>query len=444
MTPGSSRDPAGGAWAAAAPGGGAPPAGEPPVRIESLAAGGDGVGRLGDGMAVFVPRTAPGDVVRPVRVRRHRRHAQAAAGTIVTPGPGRVEPRCLHVAQDDCGGCQWQHLGPAAQAAAKARIVGDALRRLGKLDVADPEVVPSPRAFGYRASVTLTVRRTPAGPVAGFHRAADAEVFRLRRCEIAREELNALWAAIAPALETVPDGDDLRLKLRRAPGGSLHVITSGGRGPWSAAHALADAAAGAGLAATVWWVPARGAPRRVAGPAGERTVLAFEQVNPEVAVLLRGAVVAAVPADAGRVLDLYGGTGDVALALAGGAGRPGREVVLVEVDEEAARGAASRAREASLRIEAVAARVEDVVERLLPADAVVVNPPRAGLAPAVCAALAARPPARFIYVSCDPATLARDLRRLDADPARLAFTCYDMFPQTSHVETVAVLSVGEK
>jgi 23S rRNA (uracil1939-C5)-methyltransferase len=411
-----------------------PPA-EGAVRIESLAAGGDGVAHLADGMTVFVPRTAPGDEVLVAGLRRRRRYARAEAARILVAGASRVSPPCAHFEEDRCGGCQWQHLAPDAQRQAKARIVGDALRRLGGLDLADPDLVPSPRGYGYRSSITLTVNRTARGPVAGFHRADDASVFPLHRCEIACAELNDLWRAIGPALGSVPAGDDLRMRLRRARDGGLHVILSGGRGPWTAAGALGAAAAAGGCAATVWQRTARGTPRRLAGPDGEREALAFGQVNEEVAQALRAAVVEAVPDAARRVLDLYGGTGDAALALAGA----DREVVLVEADDEAARSAAERASRQGADLEVRAARVEDVIRRLLPADVVLVNPPRSGLAPGVSAALAEQAPETLVYVSCDPATLARDLARLGARADRLSVRCFDMFPQTSHVETLAVL-----
>jgi len=409
---------------------------EGPVLIESVAAGGDGVGRLADGMTVFVPRTAPGDRVTLTAVRRRRRHAHAALDRLLEPGPGRVEPRCTHFTRDRCGGCQWQHLSAEAQAAAKRRVVGDALRRIGGLAVEDPPLVPSPRAFGYRATITLTVRWTSAGPEAGFHRDDPGEpVFPLERCEIARDEVLALWAALRPALGALPRGNDVRLKLRVAPDGALHVVVGGGDGAWTTPQPLGAAAAAAGIPATVWWEPTGGAVRRMAGPPAERGAVAFEQVNPEVAGGLRAAVLAAVPPATGRALDLYAGAGEVGLALAS----LGWDAVAVESDGGATARAAERVRSARSTLRVVTDRVERCLEGLLPADLVVANPPRAGLDEVVTGGLAARPPERLIYVSCDPATLGRDLRRLGADPTRLSVTCYDMFPQTSHVETLAVL-----
>lgn len=407
------------------------------VVIESLAAGGEGVGRLPDGMAVFVPRTAPGDRVAVAGLRRRRRYARAGVERVLERGPGRVEPACIHFTRDGCGGCQWQHLSAERQAEAKRRIVGDALRRIGALAVEDPPLVPSRRSYGYRATMTLTVRWERDAPVVGFHHAERADrVFPLERCEIAREETRALWSALRPALHALPRGTDVRLKLRLARDGALHVVVVGGEGAWTGAQPLAAAAAAAGCAATVWWQPTGGAARRLAGPEADRSAVAFEQVNPEVADGLRAAILESVPAAARRVLDLYAGTGETGRAIA----QPGRGVVSVELDRAAAGDAVRRAQREGIAIEVLTGRVEDLIERLLPADVVIANPPRAGLAPGVSAALADRPPERLVYVSCDSATLARDLRRLGAEPARLRLRCYDMFPQTSHVETLAVLS----
>ena len=413
---------------------------DPTITIERLAAGGDGVGHLDDGLTVFVPRTAPGDRVRLGDVVRHRRHAFARAAEILEPGSSRVEPRCAHFAGEGCGGCQWKHLSPEEQAGAKARIVGDALRRIGRLDLPDPVVAPSPRAFGYRGTVTLTVQGGGARRVVGLHREADATVFALDRCEIAREPLNELWAAVRGWLGALPQGDDVRLALRVAGEGGLHLVVKGGEGAWGGAAALAGAAAASGLQPTVWWQPTGGAVRRMAGPEEDDSAVAFEQVNADVGLALRDAVLSAVPEGAARALDLYAGAGEVGLALAA----RGVDVVTVEVDPRAVRWTKARAAARGLRLRAVAAKVEDVVVGVLPADAIVANPPRTGLEASVCAALRAAPPRTLVYVSCDPATLARDLVRLGATAGRItAVRAFDMFPQTSHVETLVVLDREE-
>src|SRR5687767_8272187 len=128
----------------------------PVVRIESIAAGGDGVGRL-DGLAVFTPRTAPGELVE-VAIQKRGRMARGRLLRVLEPSPDRVKPRCRHYDNDRCGGCQLQHLTIGAQLAAKQRIVRDAFARIAKRSVDLPEIVPSPSEWEYRSRLTLTMR----------------------------------------------------------------------------------------------------------------------------------------------------------------------------------------------------------------------------------------------------------------------------------------------
>ncbi len=156
-----------------------------PVRILRLAAGGDGVGKLDDGRTVFVPRTAPGDLVELAEIRLHRRYARARAGRVLEPSAHRVEPRCPHYVEDECGGCQLQHLEPTAQREARRGFVGDALRRIAGLDLPDPEMVPPDAEFEYRTKITLAVE--PGGDRIGLHPLERPDqVFDLVRCHITR------------------------------------------------------------------------------------------------------------------------------------------------------------------------------------------------------------------------------------------------------------------
>jgi 23S rRNA (uracil1939-C5)-methyltransferase len=135
------------------------------------------------------------------------------------------------------------------------------------------------------------------------------------------------------------------------------------------------------------------------------------------------------------VLDLYAGAGDTALPLAA----KGHEVVLVEMDSRAVKQAEVAAKAAGLKVKCIVGKVEDHLKHLLPADVIIVNPPRSGLSEEVTARLRVGAPARLVYVSCDPATLARDLKRLGLGAERiLEVHAFDMFPQTSHVETLLV------
>ena len=376
------------------------------VAITGIAGGGDGVGRLADGRAVFVPRTAPGDQValEAGRIERRRSWARGREPRIVVPGPDRVAPACPHYEGDRCGGCQLQHLAYPAQLAAKRRIVGDTLRRIGKLAMDDPEIEPAVRPWRYRASVSLAVDRHGAGFPRYDH---PGRIFPLVDCRIADERLMALWAAVRGHVAELPPRTE-RVTLRLDREGRPHLIVASAGEPWLGAERLRAAA---GLPAT-----------------------AFEPVNPEMAALARAWATAGLGDVAGRVVwDLYGGAGDTALRLAAA----GADAISVDADERAVAWARERAVPRPVRF--IAGRAEDVVARLPDPHAVVLNPPRGGLHWDVTLRLTAARVARLAYVSSDPATLARDLSRLAATYRVTAVRAFDLFPQTAQVETVAVL-----
>jgi len=401
------------------------------VPITRISAGGDGVGHLPDGMVVFVPRTAPGDEAEIEVVETRKRYAHGRLLRLVRAGAARVEPECPHYAADRCGGCQLQHLTVPAQLQTKAAIVGEALRRIGRCEVPDPEVVPAPAVWRYRAKITLAVSRERIG----LHRYdAPGLVFALEDCRITREPLMRLWSVVREHRALFPSALE-ELVLREDRDGGLHVVAAGGAEPWDAGP-LAAAAGLDGVA--YWWRPRGGAARIVAGARTGFPALAFEQVNPELAARIRQDAVLDLGDVTGKVVwDLYGGVGDTARLLAA----RGARVFSVDRDRTAIAWARGRAGGGE-GITWFAGLVEETLHRLPEPDAMVVNPPRAGLAARVSTALRAwgesRPGGRLCYVSCDPATLARDLTRLPAFTlARVR--AYDLFPHTSHVETLAVL-----
>ncbi len=407
------------------------------VAITGIAAGGDGVGRLRDGRAVFVPRTAPGERVR-LRddIELHKSFARGDVEEIVAAGAARVTPPCAHYVRDRCGGCQLQHLAYEAQLVAKQAIVGDALRRIGKLDLPDPEIVEAIEEWRYRAKISLAVRRTGGGAdrrVAGLHPYdRPGAVFPLADCHIADFRVMALWRELKQRLELLPQRL-ARLTVRLDREGRRHVIAESGGAPWLEAERLRAALPEADRV-VCWWRPVEGAARVVAGPATGFPATAFEQVNPEMAALARRwAVEQAGDVRGSVVWDLYGGIGDTALLLA----ERGAQVVSVDADERAVEWA--RRRECGRPIRFIAGRAEEVLPSLPEPSVVVVNPPRAGLHWNVTLQLTRRPVGRLVYLSCDPATLARDLHRLSVNYRSRALRAFDLFPQTAHVETVAVL-----
>ena len=403
------------------------------LRVASIAAGGAGVSRLPDGRAVFIPRTAPGDLVELGIVRDHRTWAEADLGRVVEAGPARAEPKCRHYVADRCGGCQLQHLDAASQRRAKSSIVGEALRRIGRLNVMDPEVEPAPLQWGYRHRITL--RQDAAGRI-GFHPLGrPAETFDLARCEIAEESLNRLWAEVSRYRALLPRPFDA-LVLRRSRDGSLHlgVTPARPRGRWRGAEALRGHLRAAGLEVSLWVMPkgsGRGEP--VAREGASVPPHTFEQVAPEMADGIRAWAVDQLGAVIGRhAWDLYAGVGETTSLLLG----RGATVESVELDPDAV--SASRKRNPAGRSGLHVGKVEAMLPRLRPPEVVVTNPPRTGMDSRAVDEISKVRPARLAYVSCDAATLARDLRRL-AGYRLVALRSFDLFPQTAHVETVAVL-----
>ncbi len=410
------------------------------VQITGIAAGGDGVGRLANGRAVFVPRAAPGERVRlRDRLKVHKHFARGEVEEIVVAGAARVTPPCPHYVQDRCGGCQLQHLAYDAQLAAKRTIVGDALRRIGRRDLPDPDIVEAVEEWRYQTKITLAARRTAGrsdGWTVGFHPYdRPAHVFGLADCHIADFRLMALWRELKQRLPLLPQRL-IRLTLRLDREGRRHVIAESVGEPWLDAAAL-RAALPDGDTVICWWQPSEGAARVVAGPAAGFPATAFEQVNPEMGTVARRWAVEQLGDVRGSVVwDLYGGIGDTALVLAA----RGADVVSVDADEKAVDWA--RRRESSRPIRFIAGRAEDVLPTLPEPNAVVVNPPRTGLHWNVTLRLTGQPVSRVVYISRDPATLARDLHRLSVNYQIVAVRAFDLFPQTALVETVAVLEVA--
>lgn len=401
-----------------------------PVRILRLAAGGDGVGKLSDGMTVFVPRTAPGDLVELAELREHRRFARAHLGRLIEASPDRTDPRCPHYVQDECGGCQMQHVDYEAQLVSRRSFVGDALRRLGKRDVPDPPIVAAPRIYDYRTKLTLHVSED--GSRIGLHRYGRADqVFDLKWCHITVPELMELWQAMRALRPFLPPRlEQVVLRLDRR--GGRHVVVRVGAGEvWSGFDRLRVELERRGTPATIWYQPEGGVARAVAGAGEAFPATVFEQVHPEMGDRVRAFALEQLGEVSGlRVWDLYAGIGETTAQLIA----RGATVESVELDRRAVAEAEARGPAARRHM----GRVEDVLRELHQPDLVIANPPRTGMDERVCAELSQLAPSRLVYISCDPATLARDLQRMERFRLSLV-QAFDLFPQTTHVETVVVL-----
>lgn len=423
------------------------------LEIESIAAGGDGVARA-DGFVVFVPRTAPGDVVE-VEWAGKGRFGRGHALALDVPSPVRVDPPCEHYVRDRCGGCQLQHMSYASQLEAKGVIVRDALARIGKRQIETPRVRASAREWRYRRKLTMALRRRGERWIAGLHPYdSPDEVFDLHECPITEDAVVATWREIMRASDHLPRAAELRGAVRSSEAGFSFVLEGGTR--WPRAERFLEQVP---ALAAVWWVPdgveqpelvayRAGGSLQASQPggaaAGSRAPRAdhdedipgasFEQVNASVAAELARYVMGRVVSREPRtVVDAYAGNGDLAVALS----REGIRVTAIELDNAAAARCGDLLPAES---RSIAARVEDALPSALPADVVVLNPPRKGVDERVTTELEERAPdtRAIIYVSCNPATLARDLARLPR--WRIAsLVAFDMFPQTAHVETVCEL-----
>jgi 23S rRNA (uracil1939-C5)-methyltransferase len=413
------------------------------VTVSGIAAGGAGVGRLPDGRVTFIHRTAPGDRVSVRLVEEKPRWTRGRVLRVLDEGPGRREAPCPHYAR--CGGCTLEHMTYPAQLEAKARIVADALGRIAGIPMPPPPIEASPAEFRYRNRVSFTLRREGGSVTAGFHEIdrADRLVDIGGACLLPEDAVATAWSALraewGPAAHRLPSGSELRLTLRGTVDGAVSLGIEGGYAPGRPEELVAAIPS----LRAVWHRPA-GADELalLAGDDilhevwnGEGVALrgdVFMQVNRSAAAALEAHVMDRVLAlHPGRVLDAYCGVGLYSRRLE----RAGVEVVGIEAHPaavaEARRGAAG-----SRILEGL---VEAVVAGALPVDVAIVNPPRAGVDAAVVAALADNPPRAIVYVSCNPATLARDLKRLGPGWRVTDARCFDLFPQTAHVETVVEL-----
>jgi 23S rRNA (uracil1939-C5)-methyltransferase len=411
------------------------------LAVERLTFGPDALAHR-DGQVVFVPLAAPGDDVRARIAKRERGYLRAELLDVVRPGPDRIAPPCPAFGR--CGGCQWQHVSLPAQRRAKADVVAEQLARIGGLrDVDVRPILAAPDGFAHRARVTLVAE----GRRLGYQRARSHVLEEVAGCPIARPEVERHFGGarrLAENLRTAPT----RVTIAEAPGGVALVVAL------AAAPVPPDVAATEALLAehaTIRGaVLVNGANRVIVGDPSVRVELepglaieapadVFAQVNPAANRLLVETVLRLGGFAAGTsVLDLYCGAGNFALPLA----RRGVRVHGVERDALAVDAARANAARLGLDARFTAASVADALAHGCdPVDGVVLDPPRAGAADAIDA-LVARAPRRIVYVSCDPATLARDLARLARHGHAVRMVQpVDVFPQTFHVETVSLIEL---
>ena len=417
--------------------------------------------------AVFVRGALPGETWRIRIVKVTKSVCYGRGEELLSPVPERRAPECPVYGR--CGGCACMHMSYAAELEFKRRKVDDALRRVGGLDIAVDGIIGSDAALGYRNKAVFAVGGG-SEPVFGFFRAGTHEVVPVEGCLLQSEAANACARAVTgwmrangvPAYDEASGAGLIRhvfVRTSRAGGAVCCVVTAGGLGPRTDSLAAALRAACPGLTGVVLCVNKSRGNTVLSGSFytlwGEAEMTdslcgsvfsiapqAFYQVNPPQAERLYSrAVELALPELGGTVFELYCGAGTISLSLARRAGR----VVGAEIVPEAVENARENARRnGAENVEFICADAAEAAEHFRRSgespDVIVVDPPRKGMSAAAVRECAAMSPERIVYVSCDPATLARDaklFKEYGYSPA--AATAVDMFPRTSHVETVVLL-----
>lgn len=422
-----------------------------------LAFGGQGIVHQ-DSLVVFVPFTAPGDVISYRIVQRKKNFAHGQLLNIIKPSPLRTTPRCPYFGT--CGGCQLQHLTYEFQLEHKRQSLQDALVRQAQVvDITVPPVIPATQQWEYRRRISLTLRPQEEHFIAGYTTVDNTSLIAIEQCPIFTKTSDPIirnLQDIARLLNSAGNNDGKVTLLKKDSTNYLihfHFKTM----PQNADEVLKMASARfpewKGILAT--------SPNKslqfgsleshleVDGLSFKFSPKAFIQNHPEQSANIYHALCQyAKEYCRHHILDLYCGIGISSLLLARN-GLKTFNVTGVENNGEAIRLAKHNAQANNIsNVNFVKADVQNVIASLLEKtspDVVIVNPPREGLDPKVIKALLANAPKWIFYISCMPPTLARDVKLLSKETYQLtAVQAYDMFPQTSHLETLAILRVNFK
>ena len=442
---------------------------EETLRIERMGNGAEAVGRLASGKTVFVAGGAPGDAVRVEVVEEKASFTRACIVAVEEPSPLRAEPRCPH--GDACGGCPWQHLSYEAQLEAKRANVVGALVHTARLEAVRAEdlvrpCLPSKRQWGYRNKLELGAARAENGEfLLGFHREGTHEIATPAVCPLAHDAVAKAPKALRGALRFAQGSADLgifRVGVRhsvRTRETEIALWTKPGAFP--RAHVAKTLKSALKATSIVRVLADPGRARKIKGVEtldgkgcwGEELADArfltsapsFFQVNTAQAEKLAAEVVEGLGGRMGEegpegldgllVADLYAGGGTFSVPLA----RAGADVIAIEAAGSSVRDLRRNAEMNGVDIEVVGGDAARELPELGGLDALVVDPPRAGLADGVAESIAEAAPARVAYVSCNPATWARDVARFEQNGYRLARAQpVDLFPQTHHVEVASL------
>lgn len=406
------------------------------VEMEKMVFGGDCLGRLPDGRAVFVPFVLPGETVRVELTEEKKRFARARPVEILTASPDRISPRCIHFGE--CGGCQYQHLDYAKQLHLKEALLRDQFQRIAHIENPPIQpIIPSPDPWHYRNHVQFHLGQ---GGELGFIHADGEHLLIIEECHLPQPEISALW----PQLELGPESGVYRLGIRQDSFDDIMLILEGDDPsppefsediPVSAVYTPPEARLTvlAGDDHLVYTLLERHF---------QVSARSFFQVNTPMAEKMISHLLDNLDlTENTRVIELYAGVGLFSAFIAPQIGH----LTAIESSGSACHDFVTNLNEFD-NVTLYEAQAEDVLPTLdLPVDLLIMDPPRAGLAPAVHDALAKIQPAQIAYISCDPATLARDTKRILGNGYQLqSLTPFDLFPHTGHIECVVLMSRIDK
>ncbi|MBP7126890.1 class I SAM-dependent RNA methyltransferase [Myxococcota bacterium] len=416
------------------------------IRVDRLVHQGMGLGRVG-GQVWLVPFTAPGDLVEAIPERTHRGHVEGRMVRLVEAGPDRAPAPCPWYGT--CGGCHLQHVREDRQPAQKAEVLRDVLARIGGVEAPEP-AIRAGHPWHWRGRVEVHGEVRESRWRLGFFRRGSRDLVEVRGCRIAHPVLDGLLETLPDVLEGVPARGPVTLEMVRGEDDRAVAVV---RGSFPSPERVADRLTGLPSVRGVLvrdrgtWLAMGSCQVRVPTDdgSGGRTAVAtdprgFSQahldLNPSLAARVRELAGATGGA---TVLELHAGSGNLTLPLALG----GAAVTAVEVNGEAVRLARQEAAARGLQVRFIPLAAEALAGRpdlLEGQEVLVMDPPRTGLGLDLARTLATRPFRTIVWVSCDPAPLARDLRPfLEAGFSLDALEMWDLFPQTFHLETLVRL-----
>ena len=399
------------------------------LQLEKLTYGGDAMGRLPDNRAVFIPFGLPGERVRVRLVEEKKNFARGEIIEIIEPSPDRIDAKCKHFGE--CGGCHYQNLPYEKQTQAKTDILIDQLKRIGKIE--NPPVKPMvacPNPWNYRNHVQFSLNQD--GNL-GFQAPNSNKVIEITECHLPESSINEIWHQLEFESETNIE----RVSLRNGVENDLMLVLE------SESPETPELEIEAGISVTHVYeentVVIAGSDHilmRVLDRAFKISAASFFQVNTVMAEKMIEHLITQLPiTQSTTLLDVYCGVGLFSAFLAPKCGR----VIGIESSESSCEDFTVNLDEFD-NVELYEGEAEEVIPHLeAKPDAVLVDPPRAGLDKVVVDGILKLSPSLIAYISCDPSTLARDAARLINGGYQLKeVTPFDLFPQTYHIESVSI------